>query len=89
MDDIAFDRANAPAELRTTALERALRAARPVSDAVARRSRQAARVVSRQATAASRYSTAQLKARPLAAAALALGAGLLVGALLSPRRRLA
>ena len=85
-DDI-FGREDAPPELRLPPVQRALRVVRPVSDAVARHSRDAADVIGRQGQSFGRFSAAQVKARPFAAAAVALAAGAVLGALLSPRRR--
>lgn len=87
MGDDIFGREDAPPELRLPPVQRALRVVRPVSDAVARRSRDAADVIGRQGQSLGRFSAAQVKARPFAAAAVALGVGAVLGALLSPRRR--
>jgi hypothetical protein len=85
-DDV-FDLEDAPPELRLPPVQRALRVVRPVSDAVARHGRDAADAISRHGRTLGRYSAAKMKSRPLAAAAVALAAGALLGALLSPRRR--
>lgn len=87
MRDDAFGREDAPPELRLPPVQRAIRVVRPVSDALARRSRDAADVISRQGQSLGRYSAAQVKARPFATAAVALAAGAVLGVLLSPRRR--
>jgi ElaB/YqjD/DUF883 family membrane-anchored ribosome-binding protein len=87
MRDDAFGREDAPPELRLPPVQRALRVVRPVSDAMARRSKDAAEVISRQTQSLGRYSAAQVKARPFATAAVALAAGTVLGILLSPRRR--
>jgi hypothetical protein len=88
MPEDAYDREDAPPELRVPPVQRAaLRVARPMGDAVARGGREAAELITRQGQTFGRYSAAQLKARPFATAAVALVAGALLGALLSPRRR--
>jgi hypothetical protein len=86
--DTGYGQEDAPAELRVPVVQRAaLRVARPVGDALARGGREAADAISRQGQSFGRYSAAQMKARPFTAAAVALAAGALLGALLSPRRR--
>ncbi len=87
MRDEAYGREDAPRELRQPPVQRALRVVRPVGDALASRGRDAAEAVRRRSQSLGRYSAAQVKARPFAAAAVALAAGALLGALLSPRRR--
>jgi len=87
MRDDAFGIEDAPPELRLPPVQRAIRVVRPVSDALARRSRDAAEVISRQGQTLGRFSAAQVKARPFATAAVALAAGAVLGVLLSPRRR--
>ncbi|CAN7218806.1 hypothetical protein LJR219_000734 [Phenylobacterium sp. LjRoot219] len=87
MRDDPFGREDAPPELRLPPVQRALRVVRPVGDALARHSRDAADVVTRQSQTFGRFSAAQVKARPFATAAVALAAGAVLGALLSPRRR--
>jgi hypothetical protein len=88
MVEEGYGQEDAPAELRVPVVQRAaLRVARPVGDAIARGGREAADAISRQGQTLGRYSAAQVKARPFAAAAVALAAGALLGALLSPRRR--
>lgn len=87
MPDATYAHEEAPAELRVPALQRALRAVRPAGDAIAQRSRTAADVIGRRARTWSEYSLRQARERPLAAAGVALAAGALIGALLSPRRR--
>lgn len=87
MGDDIFGREDAPPELRLPPVQRALRVVRPVSDAVARHGRDAADVIGRQGRSFGRLSAEQVKARPFTAAAVALAAGALLGALLSPRRR--
>jgi len=88
MRDDAFGREDAPPELRLPPVQRAIRVVRPVGDAVARRSRDAAEVITRRTQTIGRYSAAQVKARPFATAAVALAAGAVLGVLLSPRRRI-
>ena len=88
MGDDTFGREDAPPELRLPPVQRALRVVRPVSDAFARHGRDAADVIGRQGQSFGRFSAEQVKARPFAAAAVALAAGALLGALLSPRRRI-
>jgi hypothetical protein len=85
--DDAFGIEDAPPELRLPPVQRAIRVVRPVSDALARRSRDAAEVISRQGQSLGRFSAAQVKARPFATAAVALAAGAVLGVLLSPRRK--
>lgn len=87
MGDDIFGREDAPPELRLPPVQRALRVVRPVSDAVARHGRDAADAVGRQGQSFGRFSAEQVKARPFAAAAVALAAGAVLGALFSPRRR--
>lgn len=87
MREDAYGREDAPRELRQPPVQRALRVVRPVGHAIARHGRDAADVVGRQTQSLGRYSAAQMKARPFAAAAVALAAGAVLGALLSPRRR--
>ena len=87
MTDEAYGREDAPRELRVPPVQRALRVARPVGDALAKRGRDAADVLPRQSRSFGRYSSERMKARPLATAAVALAAGALLGAMLSPRRR--
>lgn len=87
MGDDIFGREDAPPELRLPPVQRALRVVRPMSDAVARHGRDAADAVGRQGQSFGRFSAEQVKARPFAAAAVALAAGAVLGALLSPRRR--
>lgn len=87
MPEDAYGREDAPPELRVPPVQRALRVARPVGDAVARGGREAGTLITRQGQSFGRYSAAQLKARPLVAAAVALLAGAVLGVLLSPRRR--
>lgn len=88
MQEDAYGREDAPPELRVSPVQRALNVARPVGDAFAQRGRVAADALSRQGQTFGRYSAAQVKARPFATAAVALAAGAVLGALLSPRRRL-
>lgn len=88
MGEEPFGQEDAPPELRLPPVQRALRVVRPVGDALARQSRVAADVIGQRGRSLGRYSAAQMKSRPLAAAAVALAAGALLGALLSPRRRL-
>lgn len=88
MGDDTFGREDAPPELRLPPVQRALRVVRPVSDALARGGRDAADVIGRQGQSFRRFSAEQVKARPFAAAAMALAAGAVLGALLSPRRRI-
>jgi ElaB/YqjD/DUF883 family membrane-anchored ribosome-binding protein len=87
MGDDTFGREDAPPELRLPPVQRALRVVRPVSDALARHSRDAADVIGRQGQTFGRFSAEQVKARPFATAAVALAAGAVLGALLAPRRR--
>lgn len=87
MGDDTFGREDAPPELRLPPVQRALRVVRPVSDALARRSRDAADVIGRQGQSFGRFSAEQVKTRPFATAAVALAAGAVLGALLAPRRR--
>jgi ElaB/YqjD/DUF883 family membrane-anchored ribosome-binding protein len=87
MTEEAYGREDAPQELRVPPVQRALRVARPVGDALAKSGRDAADVLQRQSRSFGRYSAEQMKARPLTAAAVALAAGAVLGALLSPRRR--
>lgn len=86
MGDEIYGREDAPRELRLPPVQRALRVVQPASDAIARGGRQAADVIGRQTQTFGRYSAAQVRARPFAAAAMALAAGAVLGALLSPRR---
>jgi hypothetical protein len=83
----AYGREDAPRELRAPVVQRALRVTRPVTDALARGGREAADVIGRRGRTLGRYSADQVRAKPLAAAAVALVAGAVLGALLSPRRR--
>lgn len=78
---------DAPPELRLPPVQRALRVVRPVGDALARHGRDAADVIGRHGASVGRRSLAQMKSHPLTAAAVALAAGAVLGALLSPRRR--
>jgi ElaB/YqjD/DUF883 family membrane-anchored ribosome-binding protein len=88
MREEAYDWEDAPRELRVPPVQRAaVRLARPVGDAVSRGGREAADLIRRQTQSFGRYSAEQVKARPYAAAAVALAAGALLGAFLSPRRR--
>lgn len=87
MRDDPFGHEDAPPELRLPPVQRALRVVRPVGDALARGGRDAADVITRQSQTFGRFSAAQVKARPFATAAVALAAGAVLGALLSPRRR--
>ena len=82
-----FGQEDAPPELRLPPVQRALRVVRPVGDALSRHGRDAADALGRHGRTFGRYSAAKLKSRPLAAAAVALAAGAILGALLSPRRR--
>lgn len=82
-----FGHEDAPPELRLPPVQRALRVVRPVGDALARHSRDAADAIGRHGRKFGRFSAAQMKSRPFAAAAVALAAGAVLGALLSPRRR--
>ena len=85
--DEAYGREDAPRELRVPPVQRALRVARPVGDVLAKGGREAAEVIQRQGRSFGRYSAERMKARPLTTAAVALAAGAVLGALLSPRRR--
>lgn len=87
VSDDAYGREDAPPELRVPPVQRAMRVARPVGDAIARRGRDAADLVREQGRTFGRYSAETAKARPLATAAVALAAGAVLGALLAPRRR--
>ena len=87
MREDPFGQEDAPPELRLPPVQRAMRVVRPVGDALARGGRDAADVITRQSQSFGRFSAAQVKARPFAAAAVALGVGAVLGALLSPRRR--
>jgi hypothetical protein len=87
MGDDIFGREDAPPELRLPPVQRALRVVRPVGDAVARHGRDAADAIGRQGQSFGRFSAEQVKARPFAVAAMALAAGAVLGAFLSPRRR--
>lgn len=87
MGEDIFGHEDAPPELRLRPVQRALRRVRPVSDALARHSRDAADAIGRQGQTLRRMSAEQVKARPFATAAVALAAGAVLGALLSPRRR--
>lgn len=87
MRDEAYGREDAPPELRLPPVQRALRVVRPVGDALARHGRDAADVIGRRGHTFGRFSVAQMKARPFAAAAVAMAAGAVLGALLSPRRK--
>lgn len=84
----AYGQEDAPPELRLPPVQRALRVARPVGDAVAQHSREAAAALGRRGRSFQRYSADRMKARPFTTAAMALAAGAVLGALLSPRRRL-
>jgi ElaB/YqjD/DUF883 family membrane-anchored ribosome-binding protein len=88
MGDDTFGREDAPPELRLPPVQRALRVVRPVSDALARGGRDAADVIGRRGQTLGRFSAEQVKARPFTVAAVALAAGAVLGALLSPRRRI-
>ena len=85
--DDGFGREDAPHELRLPPVQRALRVVQPVSDALAKHGRDAADALGRHGRSLGRLSAEQVKSRPFAAAAVALAAGALLGALLSPRRR--
>ena len=85
--DESYGREDAPRELRQPPVQRALRVVRPVGEEIARRGRDAAGVIGRQTQTFGRYSAAQVRARPFAAAAVALAAGAVLGALIAPRRR--
>lgn len=89
MEEVTFDEVfgleDAPRELRVPPVERALR---PVGDALVRHGRHTADAISEQSRSFGRYSAEQMKARPITTAAVALAAGAVLGALLSPRRRL-
>lgn len=88
MADEIFGHEDAPRELRVPPVERALRVTtQPVREALAEHGRDAAAALQRQGRSFGRYSAAQVKARPFTTAAVALAAGAVLGALLSPRRR--
>ena len=87
MLDEAYGREDAPPELRAPPVQRAMKVVRPVGDAVARGGREAAAVIGRQGQTIGRFSVAQVRGKPFATAAVALVAGAVMGALLSPRRR--
>jgi hypothetical protein len=78
---------DAPPELRLPPVQRAIRVVRPVGDALAKHGRDAADALGRHGRTLGRVSAAQVKSRPFALAAVALAAGAVLGALLSPRRR--
>lgn len=86
-DDDAYGREDAPLELRVSPVQRALNVVRPAGDAIASGGRQAADLLGKQTQSIGRYSADKMRARPLTTAALALAAGALLGALISPRRR--
>lgn len=87
MREEAYGQEDAPRELRVPPVRRALGVARPVGDVLAKGGRDAAEALQRQGRSFGRYSAEQIKARPLATAAVALAAGAVLGAFLSPRRR--
>lgn len=86
MGDEVYGLEDAPRELRLPPVQRALRVVRPAGDAIARGGRQAADAVGRQGETLRSFSAAQVRARPFATAAVALAAGAVLGALLTPRR---
>lgn len=86
MNDAALETVELPKAPAVGRLLEKVRPNGPAAKAMTRATREAAETAGRQARSAAAYSTGRIRAFPVASAAIALGAGFLLGALLSPRK---